>query len=607
MTPRAFASGLEVRETAGDVGGRRLAKSFPMTGLPSVDSTLVRLPVLDAAITAVDSVMAVTLPTEAAESRTAQVESVFGDEGRPSFARRYEPGALLGEGGMGRVCLASDRRIGRDVAMKTMIADAAGRSERAARFLREACVQGQLEHPAIVPVYDLGRDPSGDLYFTMKRVRGETFADIVDRLRAHDADAERQFSRRKRLTAFASVCQAVHFAHTHGVVHRDLKPANVMLGDFGEVYVLDWGIAKIIGSSDPGEPVSGARPTVPADCDLQGHTLAGSTMGTLGYMAPEQLQAGGQIDGRADVYALGAILFELVALEPLHAKGAVEAVATSTLRGVDARPSLRAAGLDVAPELDAICVKATALDPRDRFSTVRELVDALESYLDGDRDVERRRSLAAEHAARAAAAAALALEDGASAIDARREALFHVGRALALDATNGDAMSTLLDLLARPPRDLPAEAREEVEASSRRKRRAVARGATLGYLGYLAIALAAGTTSMIFGPYVLVPTLAMVNVVLWLLLPQRTHRLTILGLSWLTVLVPAVLEWTNVVRFYRFRPETPIHAVLFGASLVLVSVAALLVTRFRDELTRSETQSHLHTWQLRQLAGPTRT
>jgi hypothetical protein len=99
----------------------------------------------------------------------------------------------------------------------------------------------------------------------------------------------------------------------------------------------------------------------------------------------------------------------------------------------------------------------------------------------------------------------------------------------------------------------------------------------------------------------------MVNVVLWLLLPQRTHRLTILGLSWLTVLVPAVLEWTNVVRFYRFRPETPIHAVLFGASLVLVSVAALLVTRFRDELTRSETQSHLHTWQLRQLAGPTRT
>ncbi len=617
-------------------------------------STFVHVPVLDAPVTIADRAFADTMVAEApSESATALLDD-------PAFTLRYEPGELLGEGGMGAVRLASDRRIGREVAIKTMVAQPENRRSMTARFLREACVQGQLEHPAIVPVYDLGRDPGGDLYFTMKRVRGTTFAGIIEQLRVNPGEAAQQYSRRKLLTAFASACQAVHFAHTRGVVHRDLKPANIMLGDFGEVYVLDWGIAKIVGLADLPSP--GERPSI-ATSDPGSHTASGELVGTLGYMPPEQLRAENEIDARADVYALGAILFELLCLEPLLRRNTAEATITATLQGVDARASVRAPHVDVSPELEAICVKATALHPADRFASLRELLDALERYLDGDRDLARRRELAVDQARLATSAASEAFDERSDSTEARRRALHHVGRALALDASNKEAVDTLVRLLTTPPHQLPADALAELQIASRRTERSVATGATLGYLawfvflpfgfwmgvrgplmallasvlwaaaalsahalrrpgsagrlrfaGFVATAVAASVTSAVCGPYVLVPTLAVINVVLWLLLPGRAHRLTIVGLGWLTILVPAVLEWTHVVRFYHFEggqvtivpsmldfPAVPTHAFLLLTSLALVSVAAVLITRFRNDLTDAETQLHLHAWQLRQL------
>src|SRR5580693_3901671 len=223
---------------------------------------------------------------------------------------RYSLGDKLGEGGMGVVHACRDRRIGRDVALKMVRAEHAARGDLVARFLREACVQGQLEHPAIVPVYDLGRDPEGNVYFTMKRVRGATFEQIFAALRDDDEYALRQFSRRKLLTAFASICQALHFAHARGVIHRDLKPGNVMLGDFGEVYLLDWGLAKLQSGMEPPALATGTAAG-------GGRSVHGATMGTPGYMPPEQVR-GEPVDARSDVYALGALLFELLALEPLH-------------------------------------------------------------------------------------------------------------------------------------------------------------------------------------------------------------------------------------------------------------------------------------------------
>ena len=572
----------------------------------------------------------------------------------PNDATRYAVVKILGEGGMGVVQLAFDRRIGREVALKTLRVERACEAELNGRFVREACVQGQLEHPAIVPVYDLDVDPSHAPYFTMKRVHGETFEEIIAKLKARDADAAQTYGRRKLLSAFASACQAVAFAHARGVVHRDLKPSNVMLGGFGEVYVLDWGIAKVTGARDDvGYSVS---PPV----ETSARTMTGAAMGTLGYMSPEQMRGDTDVDARTDVYALGAILFELLCFERLHRGENVATIAASTQSRVDGRPST--VNADVPPELDAICVRAVALDRDERFASVRNMVEAIERYLDGDRDMARRRELADEHAklAQAAARRIVGYDDPGD----RRLALQEAGRALALDPHNAIAAEALVHLLTQPPKEMPAEALAELAAGSRATQRDTARGAVVGYLawfafipfgfwmgvrsvrfaivsgvvwalaalttrfalrrapslyGWRAIAMittaaAASVTCAVCGPYVLVPTVAVINVILWLLVSPKAWRAVILGLGVLSILVPATLDWTNVVRFYNFRDGHvtilqgmldfhPIatHALLLAASLGLVAVAAVLITRFRDTLDAAEHRLHVQAWQLKQL------
>ena len=203
------------------------------------------------------------------------------------FSERYEHRALLGEGGMGAVDLFLDRAIGREIAIKRIRPEASSAGSLS-RFVREARVQGQLEHPAIVPVHDLAETPEGAAFFTMKRVRGASLDAILDALASGDPEARARHGRRKLLTAFATVCLAVDFAHARGVLHRDLKPANVMLGDFGEVYVLDWGLAKVLGATTEGtdagasaEPSSGSVPPVVDVGSVEGQkTQLGALMGT---------------------------------------------------------------------------------------------------------------------------------------------------------------------------------------------------------------------------------------------------------------------------------------------------------------------------------------
>ncbi|HEX8794739.1 MAG TPA: serine/threonine-protein kinase [Polyangiaceae bacterium] len=619
-------------------------------------STLVRVPVLDAGVTLSDALASTVAPVSPARAPAIPLDD-------PGFASRYGLGDPLGEGGMGVVRLALDQRVGREIAIKTIRRSARSedREDLVVRFLREACIQGQLEHPAVVPVYDLGRDPDGALYFTMRRIRGATFEEIIERLRAGDTEAAKHYSRRKLLTAFASVCQAVHFAHTRGVVHRDLKPANVMLGDFGEVYVLDWGVAKLV--STPDLPARD-RPSISPDTHGATHTLDGSTMGTPGYMAPEQVRASREIDHRADVYALGAILFELATLQPLHSEPNAEGKFIATLQGANARASARSPHLEIAPELDAMCMRATALDAADRFQSVGDLIEALERHLDGDRDLERRRLFADDLARAAKRAADEALGEASDPTEARRRALSDVGRALALDPHNERAMRTLVRLLTEPPRTLPEEALAEMRASSQSTSHATSQGVMFGYLawfllmpfelwmgvrsapmvlltallwataavgafvalrrsdrgrgwafgGILATALAACSTSAVCGPFVLVPTLAVINVTLWILVSDPSLRRMIVALGALTILVPAVLEWTRVLRFYNFRdgrvtmlqgmldfPPVPTHAFLAAATMALVGIAAAVTSRFRDSLTDAERRLHMQTWQLKQL------
>jgi len=389
------------------------------------------------------------------ESPTIQVAVTGEDEAQVDrasatdalVAGRYRLARRIGKGGMGEVMAARDEQVGRDVAIKRM--RAANPSERAiARFLREASVQGRLEHPAIVPVHEIGRDDDNLPFFVMKKVAGTALVALVsDRTEGN---------RQRMLRAFVDVCLAMEFAHVRGIVHRDLKPDNIMLGDFGEVYVLDWGVAKVIGEAEDFSDV---------DSGSGEHaTKAGTAIGTPGYMSPEQVRGLREIDGRADIYTLGCLLYEILAGEPLHPRGfhGLESAVT----GLDARPSTR--GHDVAPELDALCIAATQKERDDRITSARELGESVQRYLDGDRDIALRRTLAQTHLERGRAAFAAGESE-----DLRRTAMREAAAALALDPALEGPAELVGRLMLEPPRETPPEVDALIAADDVRSARVV--------------------------------------------------------------------------------------------------------------------------------------
>jgi serine/threonine protein kinase len=232
---------------------------------------------------------------------------------------RYRLEQHLGRGGMGEVEAVLDNDIGRLVAVKRRrvgLEDAAG----LARFADEIRTVGQLEHPNIVPIHDVGVDDLGRHYFVMKYVQGETLADIIRRLKAADPETHARYGFEERMRIFRGVLEAVDFAHDAGILHRDLKPANIMVGEHGEVTVLDWGLARPLDPTQP-EPEGTAEPSVAAQDSGErlSDTRAGQVLGTPAYMSPEQAR-GEPLDARSDIYALCVILHEFVGLEHyLHA------------------------------------------------------------------------------------------------------------------------------------------------------------------------------------------------------------------------------------------------------------------------------------------------
>ena len=350
---------------------------------------------------------------------------------------RYIPGEVIGAGGMGEVRGQTDRATGRSVAMKTMHVSSDAVSLR--RFSREARIQSQLEHPAIVPVYDIGQSGGGIPYFTMKHVRGESLAKVITQLRAGDEEAERRFTTRKLLTILSTVALTLEYVHQRGVIHRDLKPENIMLGPFGEVYVLDWGLAAIVeehekmstasASTDVRRALAAQSSAPVLDTPGRFQTAAGLLLGTPGYIAPELLEPSAEATPCSDVYALGAILFEVLTLERLHKGESIGQVLGSTMTLVEGSPRERMPDRAIAPELDALCRRATQQQPHKRLSSAGELTRAIEAYLDGDRDLARRRELAAEITRTAAASIGLAAPES-TATAAEAAAL----RSTALDA-----------------------------------------------------------------------------------------------------------------------------------------------------------------------------
>ncbi len=570
------------------------------------------------------------------------------------FVARYEVKRILGEGGMGEVRLCKDVRIGREVAVKMIRPGFDTRTDFQARFLREARVQGGLEHPSIVPVYDLGVGPEGAAYFTMKRVRGMTLEEILFRIRANDKNALREYSRRKLLTAFGSACLAIEFAHAHAVLHRDIKPSNIMLGTFGEVYVLDWGVAKIT-ADDPTTESFDSGPHKPAA------TAAGTMIGTLGFMSPEQFKDE-ELDARTDVYSLGAILFEILTLKSLHV-GSLPEIAATTANGADARASMRAPECEVPPELERICVKATAFNPKDRFASARDLQDAIESYLDGDRDMELRRDLSDVHANAAADAAQSALRGIENSTERRAVAMREAGKALALDPTNALALGTMSRLLLEPPKEIPPEALASLERARLKSISVAALMGSFSYLtwflivpfllwmgvlhwGWIIAACAFFGLSAIFaylqyrftrpnrsfvnllfaplgfvalgrmfGPLIIVPTAALALAVTFGIYPYKGLRRVALAVACGSVVFPVVLEWLGVLpTSYLFEngrlvvvpqmasfPKWPSTIALMTFHVMVIVSTWRLTARVRATLTAAEEIVSVQAWHLRQV------
>jgi len=453
----------------------------------------------------------------------------------------YDVGELIGKGGMGEVLLAHDRRIKRTVAIKRIRSEAFA-TDTLARFLREARIQARLEHPAIVPVYELGYDRDGHPYFTMKRITGVTLAERI-------ADGT---ALQPMLRAFADICLAIQFAHERGVVHRDLKPHNIMLGDFGEVYVLDWGIARVIG--DP----SRSDPALPMESDrLETKGL----LGTPGYMPPEQIYGESTLDAACDVYALGATLFELLAGEPAHPRG--NPAISSTLDGVKQGPLERRPDRNIPPELDAACLAALATD-RWKRPTARELGEHVQRYLDGDRDLEQRRSLADQQLVLARSALATATSAG------HVQAMQHAGRALALAPESVDAAGLLTTLLLERPKEIPPALQRRIDSDSRAitARQSLSAGYTyLAYFLFVPFLVWQGITNLplVIAGYALVAAMSIGAI--WI---GRTKR----AVSPAIIVLPNILVVAMLTRAYG--PLVIAPGIAGATAVVLISIPDLL-------------------------------
>jgi tetratricopeptide (TPR) repeat protein/tRNA A-37 threonylcarbamoyl transferase component Bud32 len=294
----------------------------------------------------------------------------------PPAGERYTLTRLHATGGIGRVWLARDTSLGRDVALKDLRPERAGSAAVGARFLNEAMITGQLEHPGIVPIYEVGRRPDDQApYYTMRFVRGRTLAAAAASYHEKHARGEAgPLELRELLGAFVSVCNAMAYAHARGVLHRDLKPQNVVLGEYGEVIVLDWGVARLLD-----RPEEEAPPVIVTDSDTEA-TLEGQVVGTPAYMAPEQAEGRlDQLGPATDVYGLGAILYEILTGRPPFVATAAATVLDQVVHDAPARP--RQLVPETAPALEAVCLKALAKKPADRYSSARALADDVRHWL----------------------------------------------------------------------------------------------------------------------------------------------------------------------------------------------------------------------------------
>lgn len=300
--------------------------------------------------------------------------------------RRYALGPELGRGGGGRVLLGVDRNLRRSVAVKLLAPERASDPGKVQAFIEEAIITAGLEHPNIAPAYELGVSDELGLYYTMKPLNGRALHDIIHGVRIGDPLIASRFGLFRLLGCFVDMCRAIAYAHSRGVIHTDLKPGNVVIGEFGDVAVVDWGLAQILGPAG------------------QEQARAGWHAGTPEYMSPEQVSGpSAKLDGRTDVWALGVILYELLTLtRPFRGNTSHETMVKVLYDDIEL-PSKRTPERPIPLEMERICMKALERDRELRYQTAGELLSDIDGYLEGTRE-QLRRSEVARHAMDAARA-----------------------------------------------------------------------------------------------------------------------------------------------------------------------------------------------------------
>lgn len=312
---------------------------------------------------------------------------------------KYKIVKMLGKGGMAYVFHAIDTNCQRSVALKMMFDDDNKENALVRRFIEEAQITSQLDHPSIVPIYEFSRTPNGQPFYVMKMIKGETLENIINELKDGNPDYIKKYPLLRLVDIFIKVCDAIAFAASKNVVHRDLKPDNIMIGKYGEVFVMDWGISKVCNLMETKELMRSKIPTELDDSFIRtlsaysevniSSTFHGQILGSPIYMAPEQTYLDFEIDPRADVYALGGILYALLTLQPPHPSTQLKEIFQDKIKGNIIAPSKRIKSLsknrelNVPDSLEAVVQKAMAVNPEKRYQKASLLKHDLENWING--------------------------------------------------------------------------------------------------------------------------------------------------------------------------------------------------------------------------------